>query len=118
MFPVIEAVHLLALALIGGAVLIVDLRLLGWGITGQSASQLARDARPWLVGSLVVLLMTGVLLFLSEAVKCYYNTAFWYKMVFLLFAAVYTFTIRDKVLRADEDRIGRARMRLTAIVSL
>ena len=32
LFPAIEAVHLLALALIGGAVLIVDLRLFGWGV--------------------------------------------------------------------------------------
>ena len=52
LFPVIEAVHLLALSVLGGAVLVVDLRLLGLGLKGQSASELWRAARPWMIGAL------------------------------------------------------------------
>jgi hypothetical protein len=59
-----------------------------------------------------------VLLFLSEAVKCYHNKAFWFKMVSLLLALVYTFTIRQRVLRADEGHMSTAWMRVTGIVSL
>ena len=43
MFPVIEAVHLLGLAAIGGAVLIVDLRLAGLALRSQPAGAIASD---------------------------------------------------------------------------
>ncbi len=59
LFPVIESFHLLGLAVIGGAVLVVDLRLFGFGLRRQSVAQLAQDAQRWLVGSLVVMLVSG-----------------------------------------------------------
>src|SRR3954462_7420028 len=80
LFPVVEAVHLVALAMIGGAVLMVDLRLLGWTLSRESATHVARNAQPWFMGSLAVMLVSGVFLFSSEAVKCYYNPPFWAKM--------------------------------------
>src|SRR5262245_32427275 len=83
LFPAIETVHLLALALIGGAVLIVDLRLLGLGLQRLSLTEVAQEAYPWFIGSLIVIIVSGVLLFFSEATKCYYNPAFWTKMAFL-----------------------------------
>src|SRR5207244_13161090 len=43
-FAAIESVHLLALSAIGGAVLVVDLRLLGLGLRDQRVRDLARDA--------------------------------------------------------------------------
>ena len=67
LFPVIESVHLLGLVVIAGAVLVVDMRLLGLGLRQQPVAQLARDARPWMIGSLIVMLTTGILLFLAEA---------------------------------------------------
>src|SRR5580765_8715404 len=73
-FAVIESVHLLALAVIGGAVLVVDLRMLGFGLRRQTVAELARDAQPILAASLMVMLLTGAMLFMSEAVKCYYST--------------------------------------------
>src|SRR6266850_6163228 len=78
-FAVIESVHLLALAVIGGAVLMVDLRLLGFGLRAQPLDRVARDAWPWFVGSWVVMIVTGVLLFVSEPLKLYYNTLFFWK---------------------------------------
>src|SRR5437764_11894363 len=79
-FAVIESIHLLGLAAIGGAVLVVDLRMLGLGLRRQPIADLARSVHPWFVGSLAVMLVTGVGLFLSEAVKCYYSTPFWVKI--------------------------------------
>ena len=49
LFPVIESVHLLALALLGGSVLIVDMRLLGLGLTDRAVSEIAREARPFMI---------------------------------------------------------------------
>jgi uncharacterized protein DUF6644 len=117
-FAVIESVHLLALAAIGGAVIVVDLRLLGFGLRDARVADLARDAFPWLVGSLIVMLVTGIGLFLSEATKCYYSTAFWVKMVSLVLAMIFTFTVRFRVTRAEEGRIHPVVYKLVALVSL
>jgi hypothetical protein len=114
----IEAIHLLGLGFIGGAVLIVDLRLLGFGLRRQSVAQLSRDAQPWLVGSLIVMIITGGLLFTSEAIKCYYHGAFWFKMVSLLLAIVFTFTVQRKVVRADETRLTPLWSKVVAVVSV
>ncbi len=97
LFPVIEAVHLLGLSVLGGSVLIVDLRMLGAGLHNHAIPQIARDARPWFVGALVVMLLTGWALFSSEAIKCYYNFSFWVKMTTLPIAIVFVFFVRDRV---------------------
>ena len=56
---VIESFHMLALAVIGGAVLVVDARLLGFGFRNQKVSEVAAVARPWLIGSLILIIVTG-----------------------------------------------------------
>ncbi len=110
-FPVIEAVHLVGLCLLGGALLIVDLRLLGVGLTGRSISELSAQARPWLVGAVTLMVATGIPLFLSEAVKCYYNTSFWVKITTLPVALVFTFALRDRWARSPElDTSLRSRL--------
>ena len=115
LFPVIECIHLLGLSLLGGAVLVVDLRLLGLGLRGRSVSEVARNAHPWLVGGLAVMILTGVPLFMSESVKCYYSPPFWYKMGFLLAATVFTFSIRRKVAGGEPKPLTAG---LTGVVSL
>jgi hypothetical protein len=101
LFPVIESVHLLALSVLGGSILVVDLRMLGFGLKPYSVPALARDARPFLIGAIVTLIATGVPLFLAEAIKCYYSQAFWVKMTTLAIALLYTFTIRARVTRSE-----------------
>ena len=117
-FAVTESVHLLALAVIGGAVLVVDLRMLGFGLRRQPVAAIARDAQPILVASLVVMLVTGIMLFTSEAVKCYYSYPFWVKMSALALAILFTFTVRRKVTGAADGRIGPLAYRTVAVVSL
>jgi hypothetical protein len=109
LFPVIEAVHLLGLSVLGGAILVVDLRMLGLGLKNRSVVELAREARPWLLGALAVMIATGVPLFLSEPTKCYYSPAFWVKMNTLAIALTFTFTIRRYVTtRESHDTTDRA----------
>src|SRR5262245_34405904 len=86
MFPVIEAFHLIGLGITGGLVLLVSLRLLGVGLTAQPVSQISAAAEPWLIGSVIVMFASGIPLFLSEAVKCYYSMPFWVKMTSLFLA--------------------------------
>ena len=63
LFPVVESVHLLGLAMLGGAVLLFDLRLLGLGLREQSVAYLLEQTRPWLLIALAMLMGTGVPLF-------------------------------------------------------
>jgi Family of unknown function (DUF6644) len=118
-FPLIASLHLMGLALLGGAVLIVDLRLLGFGLRSQPLEQIARDAERWLLVSLAVLLPTGILQFMCfAATKYYYLTAFWVKMAALPLALLFTFTVRRTVVVADETRMSSVWNKLVAVVSL
>ena len=83
-FPVVATIHLMGLALIGGAVLVVDLRLLGLALQDQPVAALAHDAERWLFRGLAVMVSTGILLFMCFATKYYYLTFFWVKMAALL----------------------------------
>ena len=117
MFPVIEAFHLMAFAALGGTILLVDLNLVGIVLKGRPTDEIARAARPWFLGSLLVMLATGVLLFLSESVKCYYSMPFWIKMASLLLALVFTVTVRWRVAAAHHTT-GDWRRVLAGIVSM
>jgi hypothetical protein len=101
LFPVIEAVHLLGFGLTLGSVLLVELRLLGAGLSRQPVSQLAANAQPWFVSGLILMVASGVPLFLSESIKAYYSFAFWVKMASLFLVLLYTFTIRRRITQAD-----------------
>jgi len=117
-FAVIESVHLLALCVIGGSVLVVDLRLIGFGLRHQRTRDLARDVQPWLNRSLIVMLLTGIGLFLSEPTKCYYSTPFLFKMSSLALAITFSYSIHRKVVFADEGRISPIACTIVGVVSM
>ena len=118
LFPVIESVHLLALAVIGGSVLAVNLSLLGLGLGRRSAAQVWHDTWPWFAGSLATMLTTGFLLFASEAVKLYYHEAFWVKMSAFLVSLVFTATVQRPMALADPQLVTLWRSRAVGLVSL
>lgn len=106
LFPAIEICHLLGLAVLGGTVLVLNLRLMNLRFPNEPVAELAQDVRPLMIGSIIVMLVSGFFLFSSEAVKMYDNVAFHYKMVFLLLAIVYTFTVYWKVVMTPEGRVS------------
>ena len=118
LFPVIATIHLMGLAVIGGAVLLVDLRLLGLGLRSQPVARLARDAERWLVRGLLVMVSTGILLFMCFATKYYYLTFFWVKMASLFLVIVFTFSVRRRAAMADETRMNPVWSKVVALVSL
>ena len=118
LFPLIEAFHLLGLGLTAGAVLIVDLRLLGVGLSRQPVAQLSASVEPWLLGSLTLMFASGVPLFLSESMKCYYSFAFWVKMTSLFLVILFTFTVRRRVTRTGLTSDQPLLRRITALISL
>ena len=100
-FEVAEMAHLLALAALGGGILIIDLRLLGLGLKSQSAKGLAHSMLPYLAGSLCVSVVSGVLLLAAEPMKCYYNTAFRLKMLFLAMAILFSALIQRPLVERE-----------------
>jgi len=117
-FAIIEAVHLLALAILGGTVLILDLRLFGFFMRRRPATLLARETSRYFWASLTVMAISGALLAASEALKCYYNPAFRWKMVILAAAIVFHSTLHSKVARSDSDTVKPIWAPLTAAISL
>ena len=114
--PVVNLVHLLAMVVFMGALLIVDLRMLGLGVTTQSLGRLARDARPWLIGGLIGIILTGIPQLMERATDQYATSTFWLKMYLILFGLIWTFTVRSRAARADEPRGSWPRV--VAIVSI
>ena len=118
LFPVIATIHLMGLSVLGGAVLLVDLRLLGLGLRRQPVAQLARDAERWLFRSLLVMVATGIPLFMCFATKYYYLTFFWVKMVSLVLVVAFTVSVRRRTVMAEETQMNPAWGRVVALVSL
>ncbi len=117
-FPLVQALHLAALGFLAGSILMVDLRLLGQGFSQQPIARVARDARPWLLGSLVAMVLTGVPQFMSLATKEYESPYFRWKMLFLLFALIWTFTVKRIVAYSPEGRFGGALTKIVGLVSI
>jgi hypothetical protein len=88
LFPAIETVHLFGIILLVGSTVAFDLRLLGLGLREQAVSKLASRLLPWAWVGFAVQVVTGALLFASEATKCYANPAFRGKILLLLLAGV------------------------------
>src|SRR5215831_727222 len=85
-FPVLEGSHLLGIAVMLAPTFLLDLRLLGWGWKGDSVGKVAYSFLPVTFAGAALMVITGVLLFCSEAVKCYNSTFFRIKVVALIVA--------------------------------
>ena len=103
LFPIIESFHLLGLAILGGSVVIADFRLMGLVLKTESNSYVLLQTKPWFKLGFCLLVLTGVPLFLSEAVKCYYSRAFWIKMICLVIGIAFTFFIRNPLVLKIEN---------------
>jgi hypothetical protein len=118
LFPAIEAFHLLGFGLTAGAVLVVNLRLLGVGLSQQPVARLAASAEPWLMLGVAMMIVSGVPLFLAEAIKCLYSFAFWIKMICLFLVLIFTFTFYRYVTRTKSASDQTSFARSAAVISL
>jgi hypothetical protein len=116
-FPVIENFHLFALTVLLGSLVVLVLRQFGLLYKAQPISEVANALRPWNRWSLAVMLTSGILLFLSEAMKCFSNTSFRVKMIFLFFALLFQFTIYNRIVR-NEDKSAPIAGKIAAAVAL
>ena len=95
LFPVIQSFHLIGLGILGGSVVLGDFRLLGILFRSESVSYVILQTKLWFNIGLFTLVITGVPLFLSEAVKCYYSRAFWIKISCLILGIIFVYFVRN-----------------------
>jgi hypothetical protein len=103
-FPLIETIHILALTIMYAAMIIVDLRLLGLGMRKQTVNELAKSMEPYMDWGLIVMLVSGFLLFTSEAMKSYVNDGFKFKMIVLVPAVLFQYTLFRWVSRQEDAK--------------
>jgi len=118
LFPAIEIVHLLALGVLGGTILIINLRLLGFRLRNEPVSDLARELQPLMTWSLAIMLVSGFFLFSSEAEKLYGNWAFRAKMGSLALAILFTFTFYRRVTLSEDKQMSPLWSKAVALISL
>jgi hypothetical protein len=104
-FPVIEIIHLVALATLGGSVLMIALCVFGVGVKAP-AKDIEVGARPYMLGAVITLLVSGVLLGVSESVKLLDREAFTVKMIALAFALLFTFLVFNPMVRRGASGAG------------
>jgi hypothetical protein len=96
-----EVLHILALTLLGGTAILMNLRLLNVGITEEPPSEIYRNLRRWQDVGVIGIIASGVLIGMANAEKLYDSTAFVVKMCALLGGIILTYGASRPVARAD-----------------
>jgi len=120
-FPLIEGSHILALSFSVGMVMVLDLRLLRLAFRGQPVALIMQQLMPWTIAGFAVMVLTGILLFATQAVKAWGNTFFRVKMILLVLAGVNAlyYQLRYYPRMAEWDRNNTPfGVRLVAVLSL
>jgi len=85
-FPVVETVHVVAIAMVVGSIAVVDLRLLGLSWRGRPVTEVSEEVLPWTWGAFVIAVIAGALMFISAASKYATDLPFQLKLVLIALA--------------------------------
>jgi hypothetical protein len=122
MFPIVETSHVLALSLSVGVLVWLDLRLLGWGMKHEPVSVVHKQVMPLALVGFIIMFISGILLFWSEAVKCYLSGFYRAKMLFLLLAGVnaivFEISTKKSIEEWDKYPIPPVKARLAGLFSI
>ena len=118
-FAIVQAVHLGSLALLGGMVIAMDLRLLNLLLVSVPAEVVVTETRKWIAWALMAIVLSGIYQASAVATKLYYNSFFWAKMTGLLIGLILLYGIKLRLI----DRVGIASLsplslRIMALASL
>jgi hypothetical protein len=117
-FATVEAVHLLALALLGGAVFGSDLRLLNVIFRDVPSKTVTDAAQKWFNVALVTLLITGFFMLAGVATKCYHNDYYWTKMTALATGILFAYLVRKPLLAGDHSQLKPMTLKLVGLASI
>jgi len=111
-----EVGHLLSLILLGGSSILLNLRLIGAGLTEETPAQMHRNIRVWMTAGVVGIITTGLLIGSANAERLYTSEAFTAKMIGLAAAIILTFGVSLPAAKAD-GRVG-APQRIAGVLGL
>lgn len=121
-FPIVETVHIFGIIFLVGSTSVLDLRMLGVAFREDTVSKLAQRYLPWAWAGFAIQVITGILLFASEAEKMYDNTAFRLKMIMIaaagLNALVFHLTAYTSVGKWENDRVAPLSARAAGTISI
>jgi hypothetical protein len=122
LFPIVETLHVISLAMVFGSIAMLDLRLVGTASRDSAVSRLSREVLPYTWGAFICALVTGTLLFVSKAHVYFYNLQFQLKFLCMFLAgvnmAVFHFGIYRRVLEWDERHPPPRAARLAGVLSI
>lgn len=122
MFPLIETVHIFGIISLVGATSILDLRLMGLTFREEPVSKLAKRFLPWAWAGFIVQVVTGILMFASEATKMYGNVGFQVKMLLIVAAGINAFVFHSiayhSVGKWDNDPVAPMSARIAGVLSI
>ena len=87
--PAAQSVHLVGITVFLAAILVLDLRLAGVGMTDWSLAWLERQLRPWAIGAITLVILSGILIFLGTPSKYLASNPFRIKMALLCLAILF-----------------------------
>jgi uncharacterized membrane protein len=117
-FPVVESIHICGFTLLVGTVTLLDLRLVGLCFRQQTVSQVAKHLAPWTNAGILIQLITGLYLFSGDPGEYVQVAAFRGKMLLLLLALIFHFTVIRRATAAALDSSAHGWRRAAAFVSL
>jgi len=122
LFPSIESVHVLMATTVVGSIAIVDLRLIGYASHRRGARQLILDLLPYTWAAFALAVVTGSLLFTSNATNYAANTPFLCKMCLLVLAginmAIFHLTAYRRISEWDDALPPPRAARIAGVTSL
>jgi len=110
--PAVQSFHLLGLTILLATVVVLDLRLAGLGMSDYGLSWLARQLKPWTVGAIVLVMSSGLLIFLATPGKYLDSHPFRLKMALLCSALLFHFGVLRRFTTSDSV----ARQRLVSVI--
>lgn len=116
--PTVQSVHIVAIAMLVGSVLMINLRLLKVVGTDQSLQQTANRFGPWLTTALCILLASGGLLVIGEPVRELVTFSFWFKMFLVALGATIAALFRMRLKKYGESLADTSSARFWAIFTL
>jgi hypothetical protein len=121
-FPILLMIHVTSLALFGGMVVMGNLRVLGLTMRNVPVSQVIGQFRAWKWLGFAILLVTGLLVAMSDPMEYYDNIMFWISLVVLLIAgvnaAIFRYGVYDSVAEWDTADVAPVSARRWAGVSI
>ncbi len=111
--PSFQVVHILAISMLFGSALMINMRIFMLAGRSRTMAQTVRRYLPWIWWGLLALLLSGIGLIFSDPIREFTNPFFWTKMVLVVAAVLVNLGFQSSVSRdaalwemTDRRRVG------------